>query len=324
MPSSTDERHKAHRQYLSPSTGELLDEVFLSLPVAEREALPESIGSYVNTLVGIAISNLSKFSEPLKRTVANLYMESPGGERFLLDSTRTTSISDWVLYLDSDGELVTAANASIKRVNSTRENIGVLILKSYSSYIVLTGRNAANRFTVSERPLPSEPTLAVASQGQSPDRVGKLPHPQQSPDVSPTRTNSRPLKVFLSHAKEDKESVRKLRVDLVAAGHEPWLDEENLLPGQDWEFEIRRAVTTSDIILVCVSTRSERKGYLQKEITYALDVACQQPEGAIFLIPVKLERCEVPARLSKWQWVDLHSEQGLQRLLQALSKAAPT
>lgn len=324
MSSPSDERHKAHRRYLSPSVGELLDEIYLSLSVTEREALPASISSYVNALVGIAISNLSRFGESLKRTVADTYVESPGGERFLLDSTRTTSISDWMLYLDLDGELVTVANASVQRVDETRESLGVLILESYSFYIVLTGPNAERRFRWSERPLPAAPRVVAGSPGRSHTLPDKAPHPPHPSNMARASAHGRPLTVFLSHAKEDKDAVRKLRTDLVAAGHKPWLDEEDLLPGQDWEVEIRRAVTTCDIVLVCVSTRSERRGYLQKEIAYALDVASQQPEGAIFLIPVKLEPCEVPARLSKWQWVDLHADRGLQRLLQALSKAAPT
>ena len=45
--------------------------------------------------------------------------------------------------------------------------------------------------------------------------------------------------------------------------------------------------------------------YIQKEIKFALDVADEQPEGTIFLIPTKLEECDVPERLSQWQWGNL-------------------
>jgi hypothetical protein len=51
---------------------------------------------------------------------------------------------------------------------------------------------------------------------------------------------------------------------------------------------------------------------------YALDVADRQPEGAIFLIPLRLEECEVPQRLRRRQWVDLFQEEGYERLLSAL------
>ena len=133
----------------------------------------------------------------------------------------------------------------------------------------------------------------------------------------------RQLKVFLCHASGDKPAVRKLYHRLCAAGIDPWLDEENLLPGQDWRLKIPKAVRSSDVIIICLSSRAVTKaGYFQKEIKYALDVADEQPEGAIFLIPLRLEECEVPERLSRWHWVDLFQKTGYKRLLRALRARA--
>ena len=55
----------------------------------------------------------------------------------------------------------------------------------------------------------------------------------------------RPLKVFLSYAHADAAAVRSLYNRLVADGVDAWLDEEKILPGQDWEREIRKAVRFS-------------------------------------------------------------------------------
>jgi TIR domain len=97
------------------------------------------------------------------------------------------------------------------------------------------------------------------------------------------------------------------------------LDEEDILPGQDWDFEIRKAIRASDIVLVCLSETSANKvGYLQREIRSVLDIADEQPEGSIFLIPVRLEPVKVPERLRRWQWVDLFEESGYPRLMRAL------
>ena len=41
-------------------------------------------------------------------------------------------------------------------------------------------------------------------------------------------------KVFLCHAKEDAETVHALHRRLKEAGLRPWMDKEDLLPGQDW------------------------------------------------------------------------------------------
>lgn len=149
---------------------------------------------------------------------------------------------------------------------------------------------------------------------ESPDTA--VPRPYEGTVVA---TGSRPLRVFLCHASADKPAVRELYERLRTDGMDPWLDEETLLPGQDWDLEIRKTVRASDVVLVCLSERAISKaGYVQKEVSLVLDVADEQPEGTIFLIPVKLEPCDIPARLSRWHWVNLFEQRGYERLLRAL------
>src|SRR3982074_3375817 len=104
----------------------------------------------------------------------------------------------------------------------------------------------------------------------------------------PQSTNN--LQVFLCHATEDKEVARELYFRLSHDGFDPWLDEKKLLGGQDWNLEIKKAERKSDIIVVCLSPRSvSKRGFVQKEIKDALDIADEQPEGSIFIIPLILE-----------------------------------
>lgn len=131
------------------------------------------------------------------------------------------------------------------------------------------------------------------------------------------------LRVFLCHASDDKPAVRRLYRRLKDDGFDPWLDEEDLLPGQDWDLEISKAVRHSDMIIVCLSRASVvKRGYVQKEIKQALDVADEQPEGTIFIIPLKLEECEAPERLRRWQWVNLYEAGGYDKLKRALLKSS--
>jgi prepilin-type processing-associated H-X9-DG protein len=133
----------------------------------------------------------------------------------------------------------------------------------------------------------------------------------------------RRLQVFLCHSSNDKDRVRELYDSLANAGFAPWLDEKALVGGQDWEFEITQAVKNSDVVLVCLSNTSiNRRGYVQKEIKYALDVAQEQPEGTIFIIPVLLEDCDVPARLKSYHWVSLNRPSGAENLQHALRTRA--
>jgi TIR domain-containing protein len=67
------------------------------------------------------------------------------------------------------------------------------------------------------------------------------------------------LIVFLSHASEDKPAVRLLAKRLKDDGFDPWLDEERLLPGQNWELEIEQALRKSQVILLCFSEKSVGK-----------------------------------------------------------------
>ncbi len=114
------------------------------------------------------------------------------------------------------------------------------------------------------------------------------------------------LKIFLCHASQDKPIVRDLYQRLSAERWiDPWLDEENILAGQEWEYEIEKAVESADVVIVLLSSVSVNKeGYIQKEIRYALDIALEKPEGTIFIIPLRLDNCAVPRKIKHWQYVD--------------------
>ena len=115
------------------------------------------------------------------------------------------------------------------------------------------------------------------------------------------------VRVFLAYAKEDRSEVRKLYEALQEAGFEPWMDEEKLLPGQNWPRAIQRAIELSDFFLICFSRRSvAKRGFFQAELRYALDVAACVPLEEIFLVPLRLTDCEVPAQIARrTQYIDL-------------------
>jgi hypothetical protein len=134
-----------------------------------------------------------------------------------------------------------------------------------------------------------------------------------------TNKSSRRLRVFLCHSSGDKPHVRNLYSRLIAEGIDAWLDEESLLAGQDWELEISRAIRNTDVVIVCLSQHSTtKKGYVQKEIKFALDEADKQPEGTIFIIPVRVESCDLPDRLRRYHTVNIFEERGFEKLMRAL------
>ncbi len=130
--------------------------------------------------------------------------------------------------------------------------------------------------------------------------------------------DKRPLKVFLCHAHSDRDAVQTLYTRLIKDGVDVWLDKAKLLPGQDWELEIRKAVRESDVVVVCLSKQFNQAGFRQKEVRIALDEAEKQPEGEIFIIPARLEECNTLESLRRWHWVDLFEPDGYEMLMRAL------
>ena len=103
------------------------------------------------------------------------------------------------------------------------------------------------------------------------------------------------ISVFISYAREDAKEAQRLYDHLKNAGLNPWLDKVNILPGEDWTIAIKRAIEQSRFVIPLFSSYSvSKRGYIQEEFRYALDYAKRFPPGDIFIIPVKLDECEIP------------------------------
>jgi hypothetical protein len=125
-------------------------------------------------------------------------------------------------------------------------------------------------------------------------------------------------RIFLCHASEDKLQMRKVYQRLKSEGFEPWLDEEEILPGQLWDQEIIKALKSSDFILIFFSHNSVgKRSFVQREFKLAFDVWNEIPEGQIHTIPLRLDDCQVPEQFNRLQWVNL-DERGLDRIVRAI------
>lgn len=113
--------------------------------------------------------------------------------------------------------------------------------------------------------------------------------------------------VFIAYVQENSEMALRLHDDLAAAGLRPWIDERRLLPGQNWPRAIQRAIEGSDFFVGCFSGTAVRKrGQFPHELRLALKCADQMPLDDRFILPVRLDDCEIPRRIdSAIQHVDL-------------------
>jgi hypothetical protein len=129
--------------------------------------------------------------------------------------------------------------------------------------------------------------------------------------------------VFISYTRKDIESARRLYRDLRNAGLTPWLDEESLLPGQNWKSAIKKVIRDSRHFIALLSSSSvEKRGYVQKELKDALDVLDEFPRTSIYVIPARLDNCKVDdEKLADLHYVDLFPDwdKGVEKIIKAVS-----
>ncbi|MFZ4703374.1 MAG: TIR domain-containing protein, partial [Candidatus Methylumidiphilus sp.] len=126
--------------------------------------------------------------------------------------------------------------------------------------------------------------------------------------------------IFLSYGREDQNIVKEIYDKLSDIGFSPWMDTENLLPGELWLKTISNVIDYCDFFLICLSPRSvDKRGYLQKEIKDALKIWETKLDSDIFLIPLKLEdNFVVPEDISCFQYISLTHSHWMDKLTQAI------
>jgi hypothetical protein len=125
--------------------------------------------------------------------------------------------------------------------------------------------------------------------------------------------------IFLSYASPDRDQVLEHYEWLSRAGHNVWLDQKHILPGQEWDLVINQALDRAALVIAFVSTNSvQRRGYVQREIRRALDRRLEQLADDIFLIPVLLDAVELPSELRQFQAVRTTTPNYQSKILAAL------
>lgn len=131
------------------------------------------------------------------------------------------------------------------------------------------------------------------------------------------------LKVFLSYAREDREAVEDFYDRLVAERFEPWMDIRKLLPGQNWELEIDRALREANVVIAWLSNNSvSKRGFVQRETNFAIDSLKYKLPTDVYFVPILLEPCEVPTHVAVRQYMDINTPNAWEQLIASLRLAA--
>jgi hypothetical protein len=133
------------------------------------------------------------------------------------------------------------------------------------------------------------------------------------------------MKVFLSHASEDKKLVEQIliRIQNQFPDIQGWLDKYEIFAGDDLIEKIYSGISQSDKFLIFLSPNSVDKPWVRTELRKALfdEIAGIKPE---FIIPVKLGHIsQFPPFLESRFYVDIENkteDEWLQDIYAAISR----
>ena len=104
-------------------------------------------------------------------------------------------------------------------------------------------------------------------------------------------------KYFLSYARSDQAFALRLAHDLKAASVDVWVDQFDIGIGQNWDRAVEAAVRGCAGFIMILSPRSVTSENVADEVSVAI-------EGAKHIIPILYEKCAVPMRLARVQYID--------------------
>ncbi|MES2405824.1 MAG: TIR domain-containing protein [Pseudomonadota bacterium] len=112
-------------------------------------------------------------------------------------------------------------------------------------------------------------------------------------------------RIFISYATPDRERVLPYYSWLKENGLDVWIDCHSIKPGQNWDFEIKRALDKSSFVVAFISRQSyNRRGYVQRELKIALDNLSEKLIDDIYIVPVILDDdVEIPDQLKGIQCI---------------------
>lgn len=132
------------------------------------------------------------------------------------------------------------------------------------------------------------------------------------------------MKIFLAHAKEDEKPTELIYEKLKNNGYNPWMDIKDIPAGVNWDYEIQKNFSNSNIIIIILSNVSVNKnGYIRREMNDAIDKLRYYKPDDIFVIPILIDNSPVPTFISsKIQYIDYKRDDGWELLEKSLQLAA--
>ena len=117
--------------------------------------------------------------------------------------------------------------------------------------------------------------------------------------------------IFISYAHEDSDAANRLFNELKEFDDtddphlELFLDKKSIKPGQKWKGVIENAIKSSQYFIILLSKNSiDKNSYVQEEVKVAKDIAKELPDSEIYIIPIRLDDCQISEPLQELHTVD--------------------
>jgi hypothetical protein len=126
--------------------------------------------------------------------------------------------------------------------------------------------------------------------------------------------------IFISYTHADKELARALAEALRRRGLRVWIDQGELKVGDSLIERIATAIADIDFFLTLVSESSRNSNWCRKEL--ALAVTGELGREGVKVLPVRVDRVEMPAALADVFYLDL-TESNVEEIADVIAAAIP-
>jgi hypothetical protein len=120
---------------------------------------------------------------------------------------------------------------------------------------------------------------------------------------------------FVSYSRLDSSAVLQIVQDLRVRHINVWLDQSDILPGQDWDDALVAAMNACPRFILFLSPNALASDHVKHELRYA-----QSKKKVI--VPVMLAPCEMPFGLNRKHYANFTRDYqvGLSQLMRTLSE----
>ena len=112
-------------------------------------------------------------------------------------------------------------------------------------------------------------------------------------------------RLFISYSHKDSELVTSIVRKLALSGYKIWMDDKDIVPGDNYILKIAEGVHRSDVYVIFLTKASTDSNYVTAELSYAVKRAIEEPQFKI--IPILLEKVSIPDIISHLDYIDATS-----------------